>query len=179
MGVNGTTLKPWWAAKVQWLEDYAPGKISYDAQMYNEKDAKNWNKGAGIEDCYPTIQFLWDSLNHGADIELNIIDVPFKKAHALTLVGLAFDDANDDKKWQAGEKLTMRFVDPNDPEQKNKDNIQPVELKVGTDGRFEFKWWQDQGQWYIDSALTETVPGPATWVLSVAAGGMCVRRRRR
>ncbi|MCG3124869.1 MAG: hypothetical protein GIKADHBN_03366 [Phycisphaerales bacterium] len=180
MGVDGTSVKKWWASKVAWLEDWAPGKTYFDGQLYNEKDAKNWTKGGGVEDCYPTFQFLWDALNHGADIELNVIDVPFKKAHALTLVGMSFEDTNNDKKWAAPEKLYMKFIDPNDPEQKNKDNIQPVQLSVGTDGRFEFKWWQDQGQWYVDSALTETpVPSPASWLLvSVAAGITAYRRRR-
>lgn len=179
MGTDGTDLKKWWASKVAWLEDYAPGKVAFDAQMNNEPDAKNWPKGGGIESKYPTFQFLWDALNHGADIELNVIDVPFKKAHALTLVGLSFDDKNDDKKWSADEKITMKFVDPNDPKGENKDNVQPVELTVGKDGRFEFKWWQDKGQWYVDSALTETVPGPAVWFLGAASAGLCMHRRRR
>ncbi|HLO40384.1 MAG TPA: hypothetical protein VK176_05115 [Phycisphaerales bacterium] len=179
MGVNGTTLKPWWASKVGWLEDFAPGKTRYAAQMYGETDAKNWVMGKSIEAVYPTFSFLWNAINHGAAIELNVIDVPFKQAHAVTLVGLSFDDANKDKAWDKTEKLFMKFVDPNDPTGKEKANTQPVELTVGKDGRFEFKWWQDGGQWYVDSALTETpVPSPATWVLA-AGGVMCVARRRR
>ncbi len=180
MGTNGTTVEKWWASNVSWLEDWAPGKTRYDGQMFGETDATSWSKGADVEAIYPTFQFMWDSLNHKAGIELNIIDVPFKKAHAMTLVGMAFDDKNDDKKWTKDEKLTMTVVDPNDPTQLDKKNIQPIELSVGTDGRFEFKWWQDQGQWYIDSAMTQVaVPGPATWVLAAGSMGLCMPRRRR
>lgn len=180
MGTNGTQLKPWWETKVAWLENWAPGKTRYDAQMFNEPDSKNWTKGGGIESMYPTFTFMWDALNHGADIELNIINKGFTKAHAVTLVGMTFDDKNDNKKWDAGESLKMRFIDPNDPKQEKADNVQPRELSVGKDGRFEFTWWQDKDTYYIDSALTETpVPGPGSWLLLGSAGGLCAYRRRR
>ncbi len=180
MGVNGTTLKPWWTTKVAWLEDWAPGKTRYAAQMYNEPDAKNWVQGKNISSQYPTFTFMWDALNHGADIELNIINKGFTKAHALTLVGLTFGDANDNKKWDNGESLKMRFVDPNDPNQANAGNTQPRALSVGADGRFEFTWWQDKDTWYIDSALTETpVPAPAAPALLGSAAGLLAFRRRR
>jgi hypothetical protein len=179
MGTNGTNLAKWWATKVAWLEQHAPGKTRYSAQMYNEKTAKDWVQGKNIDPVYPTFQFMWDALNHGAAIELNLINVGFTNAHAATLVGMSFDDANNDKKWDKTEKLYLKFIDPNDPKGGNKDNKQPVEVTVGKDGRFEFKWWQDGGQWYVDSALSETpVPGPATWILA-AGGMMCMGRRRR
>lgn len=181
MGTNGTDLKKWWASKVTWLEDYAPGKTRYAAQMYNENDTNGWPKKEAISPVYPTFKFMWDALNHGAAIELHIIDVPFKNAHAVSLVGMSFEDTNNDKAWNQGEKIYMKFIDPNDPNGANADNIQPVEMTYdNAKGRFEFTWWQDKGRWYIDAALTETpVPGPGTWLIAAVAGGLCAQRRRR
>ncbi|MBL8964664.1 MAG: hypothetical protein KF787_10290 [Phycisphaeraceae bacterium] len=180
MGTTGVQLKEWWASKVTWLEDFAPGKTRYAAQMFNETNTDGWPKKEAISPVYPTFKFMWDALNHGAAIELNLIDVPFKNGHAVSLIGMSFDDTNNDKTWNQGEKIFMKFVDPNDPNGTNADNIQPVELTYdATKGRFEFTWWQDKGRWYIDSALTETpVPGPATWLMAAMGVGLCARRRR-
>lgn len=180
-GAAGANLKQWWEGKVTWLDQFAPGKVDYSAMMFNEPDAGTWIRGNKVTSAYPTWDYLWDAINHGCDVELNIIDVAFTNAHALTLTGLQYDDVGDDGSRDATDPIAMSFIDPNDPNDANATNIQPRALTANTTqgGRFEFQWWQDGAQWYIDSALVECpIPAPSVFAVFGVAGIGALRRRR-
>jgi hypothetical protein len=168
----------WWVNKLWWIDDHAPGTTVFDGQVQGSINPQNWLGGAVLEDKYPTWEFLWDELMRCEDVEIGIVRKSGSGGHVLTLTQLCFVDNDGDSKWDPLEVRVMRFMDPNGvPTERT------AMLWEGVDDRFEFNWWQDKQDWFIQTAFTESpVPEPLTLLgLFLASGctGIYIRRWRK
>jgi len=114
-----------WEAKVQWIEDFAPGTTVFGGRVYKPGvNLSDWYGGSPLQNAYPTFDFLWGELDHKEDVEIGfwweMVGADGKKkiaGHMVTLTSLKFCDSNDNKQWDAylDEVAQIDFVDPNDP----------------------------------------------------------------
>jgi hypothetical protein len=83
-----------------------------------EPDPKKWKFGDRLQQGAPTWDFLWRQISVGEDVEIAFTDEDVAKPtfdHAVTLVGLSFDDKNGNGEFDAGETQRITYLDPNDP----------------------------------------------------------------
>jgi len=163
------TVRSDWEAKVDWLNDFAPGKIIFDGQIdanrkdlgITEKDVSKWKNGGVLENKQPEWAFLFNQIKGKEDVE-----IAFRGGntfHAVTVTGLDFDDKNGNKMFDAGEDRFLRYLDPNDVKGEKK-----AQLSMGGGGQLQFKYGVDTVD--ILYAFSESpVPEPST-ILSGTLG---------
>ena len=154
---GGGTAQAVWEATYWWFEDFAPGTSAFDGQV--QASTTGWHDWEVLERGYPQWAFLWDSLLDAADVELGIYPTIPAGAHAVTLIGLAFDDLDGDGWWDAGEEpKEIGYLDPNSVSAPTWSDV-TINPEVG---RIEFQW--SQTTYYIDRAFTKgpvLIPGDA------------------
>ncbi len=171
---TGTTEGNWVSGKVGYLENFAPGMTIYNGMDSDDTDNRpEWDKNAN-----PTIDFLVNELSAGADVEIGI-DGGDGLGHVLTLTGVVWDDRNGDKKFDAGDTLTLNTIDPANPTVNTPLTLSPALTDGGpmtiSSGAYS--------NYVLTGALAESpVPEPSTFglvgfgVISFAVGAY--RRRR-
>jgi hypothetical protein len=149
-----------WETTHYWLEDFAPGTSVMGGRVYTNDLVHQWAGGETLETSnpwYPEWDFLWDSLVAAQDITLGLRSSSAGYgAHAVTLTGLAFDDADGDGLWDSGE--TPQKIGFSDPNHVSAQVI--ADVTIGLLHRVEFTWWQNNQPYYIYRAFTEG-PHPA------------------
>lgn len=140
-GMNGCPTDGWerfWEAKVEWIDDFAPGTTDVKGQFrVGNEDPSGWKQGDKIENVYPTWEFLLTELAHGEDVEIAFADpVTGGSSHSVTLTSLKWDDMGDKNgKWDDGEPRKIDYLDPNDPSRLIEADL--TELGFGALG---FRW---------------------------------------
>jgi hypothetical protein len=177
----GDVDKNFWETKIDWLEDFAPGRTRYAGQVNAPQTNPNtWYQPGGVtvQSVYPTWPFLIQQMSTGEDIEL-VIRNAAGNGHAITLTGISFDDMGAmNGLCDAGENCTLKYQDPNDPT--NEKTV--MAMFDGTNMRLKFTDATTfNAEVYIDAAFSESpVPEPATFVLIVwAAVNVLLARRAR
>jgi hypothetical protein len=168
---NGTTLANWIGGKVSYLNAYAPGKTTF-AGMDSLSVAPNrpwWDTNAN-----PTVNFLYQELLAGEDVELGIYPLDMI-GHALTLTGLTWNDADGLGTFNIGDTLTLNTIDPANPLVNTAVALTPGNPMKISGGIYD--------GYTLQVALAESpIPEPATvslLLLGVGAllGGLRLRRR--
>ena len=135
-----------------------------------EPDPKKWKFGESLEKGAPTWDFVWREISHGEDVEIAFADKEDAKPsvdHAVTLVGLSFDDKNNNERFDVGETQMIKFLDPNDPTQLLKAPLTTSGLFGGSLG---FHYSGTDADVGIYLAYSESpVPEPTTVVLMLTA----------
>jgi len=113
-----------WEAKVQWIEDFAPGTTVFGGMIYRPGvNLSDWYGGSSLQNAYPTFEFLRGELEHKEDVEIGFwweMEEGGKAktvGHVVALTSLKFCDANGNRQWDADldEVALIDFVDPNEP----------------------------------------------------------------
>lgn len=192
---TGTTAKPWWEEKIDYIESRVPGKTVYKGMLDEEVspgfDASTWTRGDKITYEAPSFDWLFEELQHGEDVELGIYwgDTG---GHALTLTGLCFEDREDGSIFDNGhwdtddvalESAWVTYLDPNAPGSTIEAELSYNEMT----GRLEFTWdnkSNDDEYVWIGLAYSESpVPLPPTVMMLVVGlagvGGYRLRRKGR
>lgn len=168
---NGTTLPNWIFGKVSYLSTYAPGKTIF-AGMDSLVAAANrpwWDTNAN-----PTVNFLYQELLAGEDVELGIYPLDMV-GHALTLTGLTWDDSNSNGAFDGPDTLMLNTVDPANPLGNTPLILTPGNPMTISGGPYD--------GYSLEVALAESpVPEPATASLlllgaGVLLGGLRLRRK--
>lgn len=155
----GTAGFDFWHTKIDWLEDWAPGRTEYSAQVFTTEDVSKWRMGTRVTSGYPTWDFLLQEVKDREDVELFIKRTTGTGYHVITLTGLEIDRADPTIRY-------IRYQDPNDPANEKRERL----LFNSTDQRWEF---DDQftfggNRVFIEAAFSESpiVPLPASaWLL--------------
>jgi len=180
-----------WEAKVQWIEDFAPGTTVFGGMVYKPGvDLSDWYGASPLQNAYPTFDFLWGELDHKEDIELGFWwemevtqpDGTKKKkkfGHMVTLTSLKFCDDGDGTWEPATEQAKLDFIDPNNPTGLTLDIL----TLTGGALHFDYTYGGTDYDATIDLAYTESpVPEPLTMaglLLGVGCLARYVHRKRR
>lgn len=175
-------------------------RFTFDAVTFEEKEGyPTW----ATQGTTPTFGDFYGWLSAGAGVYLDIIYEDAQpggvQGHALALVGLEWNDANEDGVVDISEGATLAVIDPLDPSQNydGSDVLGPPKLtsisiwQDESDGPLQFSYLQyhgglpfEPGNYEVADgfigggiALSVTVPGPAAGLVAAAIG--LARRRRR
>jgi hypothetical protein len=168
---NGTTLANWIGGKVSYLNTYALGKTTFAGMDSLSAPANRpwWDTNAN-----PTVNFLYQELLAGEDVELGIYPLDMI-GHALTLTGLTWNDADGLGTFNIGDTLTLNTIDPANPLVNTAVALTPGNPMKISGGIYD--------GYTLQVALAESpIPEPATvslLLLGVGAllGGLRLRRR--
>lgn len=155
----GTAGFDFWHTKIDWLEDWAPGRTVYEAFVFTTQDVTTWARPGGLTAGYPTWDFLLREVRDGEDIELFLKQVNGAPYHVVTLTGLEIDDRDPTIRF-------IRYQDPNDPTREKRERL----TFNATAGRWEFADQLTFGgnRVFIEAAFSESpvVPLPAAaWLM--------------
>jgi hypothetical protein len=115
---GGTRIDNFVSGKMNWIENHLPGKTVYEVQTVFPALKIPGDQGP------PTFAFLLAQLQAGEDTELfvsyhdaNGYQIPgmpgkFYGGHYVTMTGLVWNDANSNGMLDAGDTLTLNFIDP-------------------------------------------------------------------
>jgi hypothetical protein len=167
---NGTTIANWIGGKVSYLNVYSPVTITF-AGMDSLSAAANrlpWDTNAN-----PTVNFLYQELKAGEDVELGIYPED-NIGHALTLTGLTWDDWNSNGTFDNHDTLTLNTIDPANPLVTTFLSLNPGNPMTISGGPYN--------NYVLEVALAESVPEPTTASLLLLGagallGGLRLRRR--
>lgn len=118
------SFKQIWEAKVQYLEDFAPKKTAFlgmqkiDTITGKDLDTKGWLKEDSITKANPSFAFLLKEIQDGEDVEFAFVGKNQDGQnvdHMMTLTSVHFDDVNNNKSRDAGEKAWIDYLDPESP----------------------------------------------------------------
>jgi hypothetical protein len=150
-----------WEGLVRWIEAAAPGKTAYAGM--SEYASPAWHYGAALESAPPTWSFLYEQIARGRATEIALYGDMI--AHAVTLTGAKFDDANGNQHWDSAETARILYIDPNDP------------LPVTESALWQDPWGYLTFNWFNGGAVTDpyvvtigaayagsAVPEPSTWL---------------
>jgi len=187
-----------WEAKVQWIEDFAPGTTVFGGRVYKPGvNLSDWYGASPLQNAYPTFDFLWGELEHKEDVEIGfywkalvkkvgpggeIIEEWKKFGHMVTLTSLKFCDSNGNKQWDADldEVAQIDFIDPNDPRALT---WCPLTMDYEGSGALKFMYTHGGTPYLatLDLAYSESpIPEPVTLAgLMMGIGGVAVYIRRR
>lgn len=153
----GSAYGPYLQTKMDWIEDHAPGRTTYEARY----------DGAGGA---PDVAWLAEQIQRGQDVEFFVQGTGF--FHALTLTGVGCAD-------HVYTDCYIKYQDPNNPGTEYQLNINPT----GPSGALQLTGVLGDGgvTLTITGAFAESaVPEPGTFVLlGGAVTILAIYRRRR
>ena len=176
-----------WEAKVQWIEDFAPGTTVFGGMVYKPGvDLSDWYGASPLQNAYPPFDFLWGELEHEEDVEIGFWwEMGGETAgHMVTLTSLKFCDENDNEQWDAylDEVAWIDFIDPNDPTGLT---WCPLTMDYEESGALQFLYEHGGNPYLVtlDLAYAESpIPEPLTMaglLLGVGCLARYVHRQRR
>jgi len=185
VAIGGTWQDMGLYGKWRYMEDNAPGKTIYAAQMSgtwgfpldrNPDEIPPIEKPDWVEDnTFPTWQFLYENLVACQDVEICINDGSW--GHCLTLTSFHWQDQNEDGFIQQAEGATIDYIDPATGKW-----VAASPIWHADNHQFLLVSYGVHQSAVLELAVKESpIPEPSTLVLSVLAGlglGWYARRRR-
>jgi hypothetical protein len=135
----GSAFQDIWEAKVNWIEDFAPGTTTVKGMIDGPTlgvDPSTWLMGDKLLNGPPSIAFLIAQLQAGQNVEISFHDLPRDRSHAVTVSGLQWDDGDGDMQFDPGEQTYITYIDPNNP---TKTFTAPIALQSPS-GLLGFMW---------------------------------------